>query len=575
MRQDTETQKALHLSGEITAHYRIVNRLGRGGMGDVYLAEQIGVKRLVALKVLRRSYSEDGDIIRRFENEAIATGKLDHPNIVRIYDCRTTSDGQIYVAMEYVGGENLRKMIHEQAPLPPRNVAVIIRQIAAGLDAAHREGIVHRDIKPDNIMVAQEGSRTCAKIVDFGIARLIATTIDHTATGSILGSASYMSPEQAEGLTGNLIDARSDIYSLGMVVYEMLTGRVAFKANSFTELVHKQRYDSPPLPTFYQPKLSEEVEAVVLRALEKDRSLRQQSVLEFAAELDDACNVNDELNKDDQAFPARIAESRAAFEGEQPQPPRFTAPSNQIPATATSMTNTLNQRTAYSSRRFFLTILAAIVAGTILVFLTYYINRWLKLEKEREKPSIVETSGRAPAGVLKFKVLREKETAELATLSPDNTFRSGENIHFKVQLTTSGLLYLLHENSDGSMKWINAGSNNQPQLGSAGVWLDVPDENWIGTKDVGLERFLLIYVPVGVSWSLEGFIHPGNIEIGESDFPEFSRTAALRVLNDLQKNGVLMSSSTVKSDREIVHNLVMLGHADRVAFYEFELKSKP
>ncbi|HUK90709.1 MAG TPA: serine/threonine-protein kinase, partial [Blastocatellia bacterium] len=229
----------ISLSGEIGRDYHVIRLLGKGGMGEVYLAEQLRVgRRQVALKVLGRAYSDDPDVIRRFENEAASAGRIQHPNVVMVYDCRVTDAGQLYVAMEYVEGKDLRQVIDERGPLPLPEVIDITSQICAGLTVAHKLGIVHRDIKPDNIMLARgEDGKPIAKILDFGIARLseVQAGGPQTRTGIVMGTPHYMSPEQALGQTGEKIDSRSDIYSLGMVVYHMLTGRLAFESDSWMQ----------------------------------------------------------------------------------------------------------------------------------------------------------------------------------------------------------------------------------------------------------------------------------------------------------------------------------------------------
>lgn len=288
------------LSDQITRDYKVIQLLGKGGMGEVYLAEQLRVgRRRVALKVLSRACSEDPEIIKRFENEASSAGRIHHRNVVMIYESRVTEDGQIYVVMEYVDGNCLRSEIEERGALPLDEIVEIAKQICAGLNTAHKLGIVHRDIKPDNLMLARDGGededgKVFVKVVDFGIARLLEPGGGggQTKTGVIMGTPFYMSPEQALGHTGDKIDARSDIYSLGMVVYQMLTGRVAFESDSWMQVMYKHINEQPLPPSQFRPELAlfEEVERVVLKSLEKDRENRYSSVTEFATELERAYN---------------------------------------------------------------------------------------------------------------------------------------------------------------------------------------------------------------------------------------------------------------------------------------------
>jgi formylglycine-generating enzyme required for sulfatase activity/serine/threonine protein kinase len=284
------------LSDQILRDYKIIRLLGKGGMGEVYLAEQLRVgRRLVALKVLSRACSEDPEITKRFENEAASAGRINHRNVVMIYESRVTEDGQIYVVMEYVDGNSLRHEIAERGALPVDEIVEIAKQICAGLTAPHRLAIVHRDIKPDNIMLSRDEEGTLiAKVLDFGIARLLEPGAEgaQTKTGVIMGTPFYMSPEQALGNTGDKIDPRSDIYSLGMVIYQMLTGRVAFESDSWMRVMYKHINERPVPPSQLRPQLSlfKELEQVVLKALEKDRDDRQQSVTELATQLEAAYN---------------------------------------------------------------------------------------------------------------------------------------------------------------------------------------------------------------------------------------------------------------------------------------------
>jgi formylglycine-generating enzyme required for sulfatase activity/serine/threonine protein kinase len=282
------------LSHQITADYNIIRLLGKGGMGEVYLAEQLRVgRRCVALKVLNRACSDNPDLVKRFENEAASAGRIHHNNVVMVYECRATDDGQLYVAMEYVEGLDLGTAIKQRGNLAIDEVVEITKQAAAGLAAAHRLGIVHRDVKPDNIMLTRdEDDALVVKVLDFGIARLSETDSagGQTKTGVVMGTPYYMSPEQALGNTGDKIDSRSDIYSLAMVVYQMLTGKVAFEANSWMLVMYKHINEAPQPPSLARPDLNDigPIEDVVLKGLEKDREKRQQDVRDFAGELEAA-----------------------------------------------------------------------------------------------------------------------------------------------------------------------------------------------------------------------------------------------------------------------------------------------
>jgi eukaryotic-like serine/threonine-protein kinase len=282
------------LSQQITRDYHIIRLLGKGGMGEVYLAEQLRVgRRLVALKVLNRACCENPDLMRRFENEAASGGRIHHRNVVMVYESRVTDDGQLYVAMEYVEGPDLGHAIEQRGSLPLDEVVEITKQIAAGLGAAHKLGIVHRDVKPGNIMLSRDDEGALVvKVLDFGIARLSEPGSGgaQTKTGVVMGTPDYMSPEQTLGQTGDKIDSRSDIYSLAMVVNKMLTGRVAFEGDSWVQVMYKNINEAPPPPSQMRPELAHigPIDQVVLKGLEKDREKRQQSATMFANELEAA-----------------------------------------------------------------------------------------------------------------------------------------------------------------------------------------------------------------------------------------------------------------------------------------------
>ncbi len=283
-----------NLAAGLARSYRIIRRLGGGGMGAVFLAEQIALgNRPVALKILLRKLLDNPEFLQRFHNEAASTARIRHPNVITVHELGQSDDGSPYIAMEYLEGETLGQALQRRGALPVAEVIEIVRQIARGLNAAHKLDIIHRDLKPDNIFLAKtedasEGTvlpGVMVKIMDFGIARLRESSL--TLTGTVLGTPAYMSFEQASGMRSERLDARSDIYSLGVVVYEMLTGRVPFCSDTPLGYVQKHVRDEPPPFKAVAPSLhiSPEIERVVMKALRKPREERQSSVLEFAREL--------------------------------------------------------------------------------------------------------------------------------------------------------------------------------------------------------------------------------------------------------------------------------------------------
>ena len=282
------TEIDAHLAASLSRRFRLIRQLGQGGMGAVFLAEQIAVgNRPVALKVLSRKLLDDPDFLQRFQNEAASTGRIHHPNVVTIYESGQADDGTPYIAMEFLEGESLRQALTRRGALPVPEVAEILQQAARGLNAAHKLGIIHRDLKPDNIFLTYPDDESVAlatgevgarhgvpvrpvdgtvavvpvsppanvvvKLVDFGIAKLRESGA-HTQTGMVLGTPAYMSFEQASGMRSDELDARSDVYSLGVVVYEMLTGRTPFHSDTPVGYLrmHMQeapRHSAPSNPT--------------------------------------------------------------------------------------------------------------------------------------------------------------------------------------------------------------------------------------------------------------------------------------------------------------------------------------
>src|ERR1017187_9408159 len=289
--QATETEAQL-VAG-LSRRFRLVRRLGKGGMGTVFLAEQIGVgNRPVALKVLNRKLLDDPDFLMRFQNEAGSTGRIHHPNVVTIHESAQSDDGTPYIAMEFLEGESLREVIKQRGALPLPEVAEILQQPAGGLNAAHKLGIIHRDLKPDNIFLTHgDEGELIVKVVDFGIAKL-RESATHTMTGTVLGTPAYMSFEQASGMRSDELDARSDIYSLGVVVYEMLTGRTPFHSATPVGYLRMHMQEDPPPFRAVKPGLPVPplIESVVMKALTKERNQRYGSVLEFAREFAQAAD---------------------------------------------------------------------------------------------------------------------------------------------------------------------------------------------------------------------------------------------------------------------------------------------
>ena len=274
---DDKTQSRLSLSsGSVISHYRIIEKIGVGGMGEVYLAEDTQLNRKVALKFLPPDLCEDADCRTRFKREARAAATLNHPNIVTIYEVSDIG-GRLFFAMEYVAGKTLREII-EAGNISPQRVIDLAVQICDGLNRAHQAGVIHRDIKPENILIDNDGH---PKIVDFGLAAVQGIK-KVTKSGSTMGTVGYMSPEQVRG---EAIDQRSDIFSLGIMLYEMITGQPPFKGDYVPAVIYSIQFEEPEPLARFKVGIPENLQQVVDRALEKDVRTRYQSAADMMADL--------------------------------------------------------------------------------------------------------------------------------------------------------------------------------------------------------------------------------------------------------------------------------------------------
>src|SRR3954465_10012938 len=263
----------------VDGRYRIQRRIGSGGMADVYCAQDSQLGRQIALKVLHRRFARDREFVERFRREASAAAGLQHPNVVGVFD-RGEYDGTYYIAMEFLPGRTLKELIRDEAPLDQLRAIDFAIQILQAASFAHRRGVIHRDFKPHNVIVGDDGR---LKVTDFGIARAGASEM--TETGSIMGTAAYLSPEQAQG---QRVGAPSDLYSIGVIVYEMLTGRVPFAGESAVSIALKHVSEEPPPLRELRPDVHPRLEQAIGRALLKDPAQRYASADEFIAALEQA-----------------------------------------------------------------------------------------------------------------------------------------------------------------------------------------------------------------------------------------------------------------------------------------------
>jgi hypothetical protein len=290
--RDGQTLKSANPSGDligqvIADRYHVTKKLGEGGMGAVYLAEHVKMGRKSAIKVMSASMSHDPDAVSRFNREANNASRIVHPNICAIYDFGETPDGLIYLAMEFIEGDSLNGILKKTGPMSLQRATAILSQTASALKLAHDAGIVHRDLKPDNIMIAQQSGKDLVKVVDFGIAKAVGGDESGqkvTKTGLVVGTPEYMSPEQ---LSGDKLDGRSDLYSLALVYYRMITGTLPFQAETSQETMIKRLTDDPmplqqALPTANFPP---SLQAVMDRALARYANDRYPDAVEFANDV--------------------------------------------------------------------------------------------------------------------------------------------------------------------------------------------------------------------------------------------------------------------------------------------------
>jgi len=278
----------------IRGKYRLLAKVGQGGMGSVYKALHLAFDEMRALKVIAPELLNDQLFVKRFKHEAVITRRLQHPNAVRVDDIDEAEDGRPFIVMEFIEGKSLKKLIREEGPLPVARVLSIIKQAGAALDAANKLGMVHRDIKPDNIALVDTSDGEMVKVLDFGIAKMKearmgeAAGMTLTGAGVVIGTPQYMSPEQAMGKRGDELDGRADLYSLGVVMYQMLTADLPFKADTTMEmlLAHMQKAPAPIGELHPELQIPENVAALALRLLEKNRDLRPASARALIQEIE-------------------------------------------------------------------------------------------------------------------------------------------------------------------------------------------------------------------------------------------------------------------------------------------------
>jgi serine/threonine protein kinase/beta-lactam-binding protein with PASTA domain len=287
------------MTGQVLdGRYRVGTRIARGGMATVYEATDLRLDRTVALKIMHAGLGDDDDFVGRFVREARSAARLSHPHVVAVFD-QGEDDGTLFLAMEFVAGRTLRDLMREQAPLAPATALALLDPVLSALGAAHEAGLIHRDVKPENVLLADDGR---VKVADFGLARAVSAETQHTTAGVLIGTVSYLSPEL---LVDGLADARSDVYAAGILLYEMLTGRKPHEAGSAIQVAYKHVHEDVPPPSGLVPDLPPYVDALVARATARDRDLRPadarvllRQVRRVRAALDQGVRDDPELTSD-------------------------------------------------------------------------------------------------------------------------------------------------------------------------------------------------------------------------------------------------------------------------------------
>ncbi len=503
---------ALDLTGQMLGPYRVLYELGSGGMGSVWLARRADgqYQKTVAIKVV--SITADPQIIHRFERERQILADLDHPNIVRLLDGGTyefaigeSTKKLPYVVMDYVEGKSLRAWLKGRGALPVAEAVTIARQICQGLHAAHRQGIIHRDIKPENIIVAESEQGTHVKILDFGIAKLrqADSSVTQTNLGAVVGTTAYMSPEQAAGAAPDKIDERSDVYSLGMVLYEMLTGQVAFTGETFLEVINKHQFERPVPPSRRNPDLPAAFDHVVMKALEKAPEKRQQTMQALAEDLERAL--------------------------QEPAAPVL-APERKSPRTV-------------------LWLASAVLLSGLLFFAA---KTWWQGQVLKAPPN---TSTALPTPLppnielrttLQYAPFRTRKGVT-QTVSSFDRVQEDDTFHFELQMPFDGTVYLLYEWRDGRLTWTNPDQDDLPQRGRAGEKLRIPEKGGIRLDArTGSQNFLAIYVPVTSQWTLDNAMIPNHPTFATglisrkppitNRYATISKTDADKILASLEKS---------------------------------------
>ncbi len=450
------------LLGRKLLNYRIEKLLGQGGMGEVYLGVHTEIERKVAIKVISPHLARDERIRERFRREALILSRLNHPNIVQLYDFWDRPEG-LFLIMEYVDGISLDRYIHRvvRGPLPVKLAIDLFLQVLEAFQYAHEQGVIHRDIKPSNILIGRDKDHYFVKVLDFGIARILAgdgtrdeRQKDLTMTGTTLGTVAYMSPEQIKAKSSADIDHRSDIYSLGIVFFEMLTGQPMYDRSELSEfdLLLKIAMEPPPSLLSVNPNLPPELDAILQKALAKSPKDRYQSCLEFAADL---MKFSSQHKIESQNVSTATSSANPALT--QPTIASVPRPPSSIQNTLLRLRDSLGIRSESGSRKaiYWAGIIIALLAVLLWGGITWYGNYRSKQQAIQIARDFVE------------KALRQHDTTLLSTLLADTLEQFFDKPQKSLLEVRKGYADFWQTLQSDSVSWVGELSVSKQQ----GLWL--------------------------------------------------------------------------------------------------------
>lgn len=555
-----ETQPTL-VAGQVVGHYQIVAPLGKGGMGEVYLASDTKLDRRVALKLLPAEFTNHKERLRRFIQEAKTASSLNHPNIITIHEIGE-ADGAPFIATEFIDGQTLKRRKRSKMELP--EILDVAIQVASALQAAHAAGIIHRDIKPENIMLRPDGY---VKVLDFGLAKLteksgqsktanskIDTMVKaHTNPGTVLGTIKYMSPEQARG---QALDQRTDVFSLGVVMYEMAAGRMPFTgATSMDTLVSILEKDPPPLDLTW-PEAPAEFQRIVSKTLRKDREERYQTIKDLLIDLK---SFKDEL------FVQKLERSKAPYSN---KPSETVATDQNVVAAAT--TDDSPQRKMNRTRR------ALTVALAVVVLAGLAIGGFVLWQRKASVPA----TGPATAvqrevsyWITVQKYRDSKPYQEPFRLSDDINFEKDYRIRLNITSSQSGRLYLLNEGPAGAdqiptfnVLFPSETANNGSPMLTENQQIQIPQQSWfLFDEQRGTEKIWLVWAAQDVPEleAVKGFANPKDrgvisspgLRTAVNQFLKAHSFGAPSVERDQEKK-----ETVVRANSEILVHVIKLEH---------------